>query len=240
MIKYALVIGASGGIGTAIAKSLAEEDYELFLHYHKNKDEILKLQEILRNQGVKSHLVQGDLSRSSQVKYIMSQIHVPIDTFVYAAGESVVGLVTDFTTEEIQSLINIHVTQLYLLANEFIPTMVKNKSGNIVVISSVWGNVGASCEVLYSMTKGAQNTYVKALAKELAPSNIRVNAIAPGVIDTKMMGKFTDEDKEILKEEIPMGRLGQASEIGEVVKFIVSEKASYITGEIITVSGGWS
>lgn len=240
MKKFALVIGASGGIGSAIACSLAEDGYELFLHYHQNKKSIEALQVKLQEIGVKSYLVQGDLSKSSQVEYIFKQIHEPIDTFVYAAGESLVGLVTDFTAEEVQSLINVHVTQLYLTANEVIPNMVTRKKGNIIVISSIWGNVGASCEVLYSMTKGAQNTYVRALAKELAPSNIRVNGIAPGVIDTKMMNKFTEEDKDALRQEIPLGRFGNPNEIGEVVKFLNSDKASYITGEIITVSGGWN
>lgn len=240
MKKYALIIGASGGIGSAIALGLAEDGYDLFLHYYRNKDMVEELQVTLQQKGVSSFLVQGDLSESTQLTNILSQIHQPIDTFVYAAGESLVGLVTDFSTEEVQSLINIHITQLYLMTNAMIPEMVNRKYGNIIVISSIWGNVGASCEVLYSMTKGAQNTYVKALAKELAPSNIRVNAVAPGAIDTKMMDKFTKEDKELLEEEIPMGRLGRPSEIGEVVKFLASEKSSYITGEIITVSGGWN
>lgn len=240
MDKFAFIIGASGGIGSAIAYSLAEEGYTLFLHYNSNKKNVENLQVILNKRGIESYLVHGDLSKSTQIQYILSQINVPIDTFVYAAGESLVGLVNDFTTEEVQSLINIHVTQLYLMTNAMIPAMIRRKSGNIVVISSIWGSVGASCEVLYSMTKGAQNTYVKALAKELAPSNIRVNAVAPGVIDTKMMEKFTEEDIEVLKDEIPLGRLGKPSEVGEVVKFLVSDKASYITGEVITVSGGWN
>lgn len=239
MKKFAFVIGASGGIGSAIASSLAEDGYELFLHYYQNRKSVVELQQKLHEKGIKSYLVQGDLSESTQVEYILTQIHEPIDTFVYAAGESLVGLVTDFTTDEVHSLMNIHVTQLYLLANALIPSMVKRKTGNIIVISSIWGNVGASCEVLYSMTKGAQNAYVKSLAKELAPSNIRVNAVAPGVIDTKMMNKFTDEDREILKEEIPLGRFGDPNEIGEVVRFLASDKSSYITGEIITVSGGF-
>jgi 3-oxoacyl-[acyl-carrier protein] reductase len=118
--------------------------------------------------------------------------------------------------------------------------MVKKREGNIIVISSIWGIVGASCEVLYSMVKGGQNSFVKALAKELAPSNIRVNAIAPGAIKTRMLSNFTEEELKALEDEIPLGRLGNPNEVAQTVSFLASKNSSYITGQVISVNGGWS
>jgi 3-oxoacyl-[acyl-carrier protein] reductase len=239
MKKYAFITGASGGIGSAIAKKIGEMGYCLYLHYYQNEEKIKILQAELKKDGIESFLIQGDLANQKETNRFIEQVNQPLDVLIYTAGKNLYGLVTDFTDEEIHQMIYLHVTQLYKITNVFLPKMIQKKAGNVIVISSIWGSVGASCEVLYSMVKGAQNTYVKALAKELAPSNIRVNGVAPGAIDTNMLDNFSIEDKNLLKEEIPMGRMGKSTEIANVVKFLVSEESSYITGQIIGVNGGW-
>jgi 3-oxoacyl-[acyl-carrier protein] reductase len=239
MKKYALITGASGGIGAAIAKKLGKDGYGLYLHYYHNLEGIHSLYDELQKKGIECYCVKANLAQQSAIEEITSQIHHPIDSIVYTAGKSMVGLVTDVSEQEMQAMTQLHITSLYTLCNRFIPSMVQRKSGNIVVISSIWGQIGASCEVLYSMLKGAQNTYVKALAKELAPSNIRVNAIAPGAVETKMMESFSEEDISLIEEEIPLGRMAKREEIANVVSFIVSDQASYVTGQVIGVNGGW-
>jgi 3-oxoacyl-[acyl-carrier protein] reductase len=165
---------------------------------------------------------------------------MPIDLLVLNSGISYYGLVTDMSDEEIEQMIALHITSPFRLTQKLIPAMVKKREGNIIVITSIWGIVGASCEVLYSMVKGGQNSFVKALAKELAPSNIRVNAIAPGAIKTRMLSNFTEEELKALEDEIPLGRLGNPNEVAQTVSFLASKNSSYITGQVISVNGGWS
>jgi len=239
MKKYALITGASGGIGLAIAKNLASDGFSLYLHYNKNKQSVYKLKNELDKINTETYLVHADLSSRSGVDELLKQISHPIESIVYNCGISYVGLITDMSNEEVENMITLSTTSLFLLTQSLLPQMVSMRCGNITVITSIWGNVGAACEVLYSMVKGGQNTFVKALAKEVAPSGIRVNAIAPGAIDTEMLKCFTDEDLKLIKEDIPMGRLGTPEEIANVISFLQSDKASYITGQILTVSGGW-
>lgn len=162
-----------------------------------------------------------------------------IDILVNNAGISHIGLFMDITIEEIEKVINTNLLGAIYLTNQVIKDMISRKSGNIINISSMWGDVGASCEVLYSAAKGGLNSFTKALAKEVAPSNIRVNAISPGVINTKMNSFLGEEDKKSLEEEIPLGRFGESSEIGEIAVFLSSEASSYITGQIIRADGGF-
>jgi 3-oxoacyl-[acyl-carrier protein] reductase len=143
------------------------------------------------------------------------------------------------TDEAVQDMVQLHVSSPFLLTRNLLPAMIRKKSGAIVAVSSIWGETGASCEVIYSMTKGAQNVFVKALAKELAPSGIRVNAVSPGAVKTRMMGSFSKEEEEMIADEIPMGRLAEAEEVADAVLFLLSAKASYITGQILSVNGGW-
>ncbi|MDG4655967.1 SDR family oxidoreductase [Ectobacillus antri] len=235
-MKYALITGASGGIGGAIARQLAAEGYQLYLHYHTGKE---KAEKLLQELGQGHILINGDLSHPDGAKHIQLQLHHPLDIIVYAAGKSVFGLVQDISNNELDAMVRMQVTNLYQLVTILLPDMISKKQGQIIVISSIWGQVGASCEVLYSTVKGAQNTFVKALAKEVAPSGIRVNAVAPGAIETEMLHIFSEDEKNEIAEEIPMGRLGQAEEVANVVSFLLSPKASYITGQIIAVNGGW-
>ncbi|WP_139365111.1 elongation factor P 5-aminopentanone reductase [Litchfieldia alkalitelluris] len=235
--KYALLTGASGGIGIEIAKTLYEHGFSLYLHYNRNRESLDAFIDEYGSSRV--HLIQADLSMSDGVNQLLEQIDHPIESVIYNAGKSYFGLVTDMSDDEIKQMITLHTTSPFLLIKKLLPDMITKKTGNIMMISSIWGITGASCEVLYSMVKGSQNSYVKALAKEVALSGIRVNAIAPGAIETAMLSSFSEDDKTLLKEEIPMGRLGNPTEIADVVSFLISEKSSYITGQVLSVNGGW-
>lgn len=237
MEKYALIVGASGGIGSATAKRLVRDGYSLILHYNKGEEAVKNLQTEL--EGWNTLAVQADLTHPDGVKRLCEQLPVRVELVVYISGTSHIGLITDIQDEQVQDMIQLHVTSPFQLAREMLPSMIQEKRGSIIVISSIWGLTGASCEVLYSMAKGAQNIFVKALAKEVAPSGIRVNGVAPGAVSTRMMEEFTDEDKALIAEDIPMGRLGTSEEIADAVAFLASPQASYITGQILSVNGGW-
>ncbi|PFK46157.1 3-ketoacyl-ACP reductase [Bacillus cereus] len=235
MTKFALVTGGSGGIGSAISKQLVEDGYTVYVHYNKNEEKIKEL----KNRIGSIIPVQANLAMAGGAQKLWEQIHHPIDVIVYAAGKSIFGLVTDVTNEQLNEMVELQVKSVYNLLSLALPSMIRLRSGNVVIISSIWGQVGASCEVLYSMVKGAQNSYVKALAKEVALSGIRVNAVAPGAIETEMLSVFSEEDKQGIAEEIPIGRIGLPEEVAKTVSFLVSPSASYITGQIIGVNGGW-
>ncbi|WP_440602748.1 elongation factor P 5-aminopentanone reductase [Bacillus sp. GB_SG_008] len=235
MKKYALVTGGSGGIGSAVVRRLVKDGYTVYVHYNQSEKKVLELQ--LELEGIIP--VQANLSEVDSAERLWSQIHHPIDAVVYAAGKSIFGLTTDITDKQLNEMVELQVKNVYKLISFVLPSMIRNRSGNIVIISSIWGQIGASCEVLYSMVKGAQNSYVKALAKEVALSGVRVNAVSPGAIETEMLRVFSDEEKQDIAEGIPLGRLGMAEEVANTVAFIVSPQASYITGQIIGVNGGW-
>lgn len=240
MKKTALVTGASGGIGQRVAESLAENNYNLYLHYHQNHQAASRLAEKLNKQfDVSATLIQCDFSSKTEVNRISDEITTPLDAIVLTSGISRIGLITDMTDELVEEMIHIHVSSPFKLIRNLLPPMISRKKGSIVVISSIWGETGAACEVLYSMAKGAQHSFVKALAKELAPSGIRVNAVAPGAINTAMNEQFSDEEIRMMSEEIPMGRLGKPNEIAGCVEFLLSEKSSYVTGQILSANGGW-
>lgn len=236
-MKYALVTGASGGIGKAISLKLAENGYGLYLHYNQNEQEILALTEQINN--VPTYPIQADLAKKHAVTAILSQIHHDIDVIIHNSAAAYVGLITDMDDQEVYDMVQLQITSPFLLTKYLLPSMIRKKAGDIIVITSIWGFTGASCEVLYSMVKGGLNTFVKALAKEVAPSGIRVNGIAPGFIDTKMNSHLTEEEREALRQEIPMGRFGKPSEVADLVEFLLSDRASYINGEIISINGAW-
>lgn len=238
MKKTALVIGASGDIGKAIAINLVKEGYFTYLHYNRDHQAIIDLQKNLGMENTAA--IQADLSKPGGVEELTNGIFGAVDTIIYNAGSAYYGLMTDIAEETKNNMIQLDITSLYSTIQCFLPTMIKKRAGNIVVISSIWGQVGASCEVLYSMTKGAQISFVKALAKEVALSGIRVNAVAPGAVDTKMLHQFSQEDKQYMCEDIPLGRLGAPEEIADSVSFLISNKASYITGQVLGINGGWN
>ncbi|MBM7701932.1 elongation factor P 5-aminopentanone reductase [Metabacillus iocasae] len=239
MEKFALITGASGGIGTAIARQLAKDGYSLLLHYNQNEETVIALKEELKGTVQTILLIRADLSQQKGIESFLNQVSVPIDVLIHNSGNTLPGLITDHHNEDIDDMIHLHVTAPYKITKALLPSMIRKKEGNIVVISSIWGLTGASYEVLYSMVKGAQNTFVKALAKEVALSGIRVNAVAPGAIQTKMLSNYTEEDLVMLTEEIPMGRLGYPEEVAQAVSFLISNRSSYVIGEVLSVNGGW-
>lgn len=238
MKKFALVTGASGGLGQAISLRLAEAGYSLYLHYNTNVKGIQSILDQLQHYQGEYIPVKADLA--SKTGYIdLARNVFSLDAIVHNAGNAVYGLLEELEENEAEQLIQIHVTSPLLLTKMLIPKLVQKKNGGIVIVSSIWGQTGAACEVAYSMVKGAQISFAKALSKELAPSGIRVNAVAPGVISTPMLSDFTSDEIEALADEIPAGRLGVPREVAESVEFLLSEKSSYITGQVLAVNGGW-
>jgi 3-oxoacyl-[acyl-carrier protein] reductase len=236
-MKYALITGASGGIGSSTALSLAEEGWNLYLHYHSNEKAIEELLHKIEKFGVEAIPIRADLALPREVGSLVNSIF-QLDAIIYSSGNSSWGMFQDQTEEEVDYLINVHVKSPLLLIQKLLPKLIERK-GSIVMVSSIWGQIGAACEVVYSTVKGAQLAFVKSLSKELALSGVRVNAIAPGAVDTSMMSSFSEGELEALRQEIPMGRLAQADEIADSIQFLTSAKASYITGQTISINGGW-
>lgn len=237
--KYALVTGASGDIGQAICKELASNGYILYIHYNKDKNGIERLSEVLKDQKAEHYIVQSDFSSEDQPAHLLYQIKHTLDLIVHTSGQAHYGLFPDITQFQLQKFIYTNLTVPMMITKALLPDMIKKKRGNIIFITSIWGITGASCEVLYSTVKGGMNTFVKALSKELAPSGIRVNGVAPGAVETKMLANFSSGDLKAMEEEIPIGRLGDPKEIADAVSFLSSEKATYITGQILSINGGW-
>ena len=238
MRKKVLLTGGSRGIGKAAARVLAGEGYDLFLVCKNSEEKIKKLADALeQTHGISCQTAICDVSDSAQVETMIRQageIHVLINN----AAISYVGLLTDMTLDQWQQMINTNLNSLFYLCRLVVPQMVRRREGKIINVSSVWGNVGASMEVAYSTAKGGVNSFTRALAKELAPSNVQVNAVAFGVIDTDMNVCFSKEDMEALRAEIPADRIGTAMEAGEMIRQIINAP-SYMTGQIITMDGGW-
>ena len=238
MRRYALVTGASGGIGEEISRKLAKEGWSLYLQYYKGKEKIERLQRELEEMGTEVIAIQADLTSAVGAHLLANQLFA-LETVVFAGGTAHYSLFQEIEEEEMDKLWQLHVKSPMVIVQKIIPKLKKAMSPSIVLVSSVWGQTGAACEVAYSTVKGAQIAFVKALAKELAPSNIRVNAIAPGAVNTPMMGKFSLEEKAEIASGIPMGRLGAAAEVAEAVYFVCSPASSYITGQVLAVNGGW-
>lgn len=238
MAKKALVTGASRGIGRAIAKRLAKEGYDLVLTCQNNIEALQNICNDLSGQyNISCSGLKCDCSDYSQVQKLF-ETHNGFDVVVNNAGISYIGLLQDMTIEDWNKVIDTNLNSIFYTSKHAIDHMVFQKDGVIINISSMWGNVGASMEVAYSTAKGGMNAFTKALAKELAPSNVSVNAIACGVIDTDMNRCFSDEERKELEYEIPIGRFGRAEEIAQVACNLITGPR-YLTGQIITVDGGF-
>ena len=239
--KVAIITGASRGIGRAIAIELGKEGASVVINYSKDEEGAKETLEVLRELGVVAYVIKRDVSSFEGAEEIINKTleHFgKVDIVVNNAARSTLGLFMDATREDIEGLISTNLLGAMYLTKLAIPHML-GKGGAVLNISSMWGEVGASCEVLYSTSKGGLNLFTKALAKEMAPSNIRVNAIAPGVIDTKMNSFLSQEAREELENEIPVGRFGLPEEIGKTAVFLCSDDSSYITGQILRVDGGY-
>jgi 3-oxoacyl-[acyl-carrier protein] reductase len=240
--KVALITGASRGIGRAIAIEFAKQGASVIINYSSDDNGAKETLEEVKKVSGYGVIIKGDISSFEKSQIVVEEVIEvmgKIDILVNNAGISHIGLFMDSTEDEINNILNTNLLGAICLTKHVLSNMVSRKKGNIINISSMWGEVGASCEVLYSTTKGGLNAFTKALAKEVAPSNIRVNAIAPGVIDTKMNSFLGEEEKKSLEEEIPLGRFGDPSEIGKLAVFLCSEDSSYITGQIIKADGGF-
>lgn len=240
-MKYALITGSSRGAGKGIALSLAAAGYNLILTCHQNTELLNRVADEARAFGSTVVTFTGDLSHPEVCEELFSYLNkenIYPDILINNAGISYVGLLQDMTYEQWNNCINTNLSSMFYTCKLAIPHMLKKHYGKIINISSVWGNCGASCEVAYSAAKGGVNAFTKALAKELAPSNIQVNAIAFGMIDTDMNSHLSTEDKTSLIDEIPAGRIGTIEEAGNMVLNILSSP-DYLTGQVITMDGGW-
>lgn len=236
--KTALVTGASRGIGKAIADAFAKEGYDLFITCRDSVEVLNDFAEKLESKyGITCTPCAGDISNPLDVNKIFEKIY-DLDVLVNNAGISYIGLLTDMTDEEWNNVISVNLNSAFYMCKNAVPIMLSKKSGKIINISSIWGERGASMEVAYSASKGGINAFTKALAKELAPSNIQVNAIACGLIDTDMNSHFSKEEIESIIDEIPADRIGKPEEVAELV-IKLSEGSKYLTGQIIGFDGGW-
>ena len=237
--KNVLITGASRGIGKSIAYEFAQNGYDLYLTCKKNIEILEQLKvELEQTYSIKCHIFQCDMSNIGEVEQLFQAIP-SLDVIVNNAGISHVGLLTDMSDLEWHNIMATNVDSLFHTSKYGIPKMLQNHRGKIINISSVWGNVGASMEVAYSASKGAVNSFTKALAKELGPSNIQVNAIACGMIDTDMNACFSEEDLHYIIEEIPADRMGHPKEVARLC-YMLTEAPEYLTGQIITIDGGWT
>jgi len=236
--KTVLITGASRGIGRAIAEAFAEAGYLLILTCSQSYPQLQELSERLTSQyGISCKAIQADMGNYEDVKKVFAQIPA-LDILINNAGICHMGLLSDMSVDEWKRVMSVNLDSIFYTSKLAIPLMLKKHAGKIINISSVWGNVGASMEVAYSASKGGMNTFTKALAKELAPSNIQVNAIACGVIDTAMNSCISAEDMEILCGEIPADRIGRPEEVARLA-LQLADAPEYMTGQIITIDGGW-
>jgi 3-oxoacyl-[acyl-carrier protein] reductase len=240
--KVALITGGTRGIGKSIAVEFAKQGAVVVLNYvndDKSADETVKE---IKEIGGYVTLIKGNVSDHNFTKMMIDKTvkeFGKIDILVNNAAISKVGLFIDMGEDDYNNVMDVNFKSVYNTCNNVIKHMINNEKGNIINISSMWGNLGAACEVLYSSSKGALNSFTKALAKEYARSNIRVNAVAPGVINTEMNAWLSKDEMDQLTDEIPMGRLGKGEEVAKVVAFLASDEASYVTGQIINVDGGY-
>ena len=240
-MKYALITGASGGIGAATARAFAQAGYGVAIHAHRSVDKLHALAQELSALSVPALEVCADLSDPVQAKTMVDNVlekFCQLDILVCCSGLSHVGLVTDIDPQQWKTLFGVNVDGMHYCCQAVLPHMVHRKEGCILTVSSMWGQVGASCEVAYSATKGAVIAYTKALAQEVGPSNIRVNCIAPGVIATEMNAHLSPEDLDALADETPLGRIGTPEECAACALFLASEGASFVTGQVLAPNGG--
>lgn len=241
MKKTIIVTGASRGIGAAIVNLLAGEDYNIILNYNKSEEIAKKMKQEFTEKGYSVEIYKADVSQREQVKELVKftiEKFGKIDILINNAGISQTRLFTDITDEDWNNMLNVNLNSVFYMTQEVVPYMIHEKNGCIINISSIWGSVGASCEVHYSVSKAGVDAMTKSLAKELGPSNIRVNSIAPGIIDTDMNKYLSDEELANIEEEIPLGKIGNPEAIAKCVKWLIEDE--YTTGQIIGINGGWN
>jgi len=244
-LKTVFISGASGGIGNAIARKFLQEGYFVVAQYNSNYNGIKALMDYSESLGRGGYVfaVKADLRSSAQIEEMLSLVKKNfkyIDVVVNNAGAGLYKLITQTTDKEWDDLFAVNAKSAFLINNAFIGGMIDKKCGRIINVSSMWGNVGASMEVAYSASKASRIGYTKALAKELAPSGITVNCVCPGVIDTPMNSRFNESEILELIEQTPLGRLGTPEDVAQLVYYLSSNGASFITGQVISCDGGFT
>ena len=241
MNKVIIVTGASRGIGREISRELAKKGYIIIANYNKSEKQILELKEELEKEKVKIDIFKADVSKRKEtqqlVKYAIKK-YGKIDVLINNAGISQIKEFTQITDKDWNNMININLNSVFYMTQEVCKNMIHNKNGCIINMSSIWGQIGASCESHYSVSKAGIDAITKSLAKELGPSNIRVNSIAPGIIDTEMNKNLSSEDLKSIKEEIPLEKIGKAKDIEKCIEWLIEDE--YTTGQIISINGGWN
>lgn len=238
--KVVIVTGASRGIGREIVRTLAENNYNIIADYNKSYEQAKKLQDELKARNFFIDIFKADISRRNEAQDLVNfaiKKYGKIDILINNAGIASSNLFTDITDDEWNKVINNNLYSAFCMSQEACKNMIRNKSGLIINISSVWGLVGASCESLYAISKAGIDALTKSLAKELGPSNIRVNSIAPGFIDTDMNKLYSDNDINLIKENTPLGKTGSPSDIAKCVKWLIEDE--FTTGQVISINGGW-
>lgn len=241
MPKVALITGASRGIGAAIAIALAKSGYSVAICYNSNEQKANDIVNALNSEGLTSAAFKADITIQNDITNLCASVKNVlgnIELLVNNAGISQQKLFCELSENDIDKMLDTNIKGAMLCSKAVLPDMISRHKGCIINIASMWGETGASCEVHYSAAKAAIIGFTKALAKELAPSGIRVNCVSPGAVDTDMLAFFTQDDKQAIINDTPLGRLGTAEDIANAVEFLSSDKASFITGQILSVNGG--
>lgn len=242
MNKTALITGASGGIGAATARELAKDGYDVILHYNRNEEKALSLKnEIEKSFSVRVHTVCADLSSADGAEVLAKEALSfcgKVDVLINNAGVAYQELFQLTDSEKIRRLFDVNLMSAMELTKALLPSMINDRHGKIINVSSMWGIAGASCEVHYSASKAALVGFTKALAKEVGPSGINVNCVAPGYIDTEMNSAFDESTVKEIADSTPLMRIGTPEDVAYLIAFLASERASFITGQTVTVDGG--
>lgn len=240
-MKVILVTGGSRGIGADIVKTLAKDGYQVILNYNNSENEAKCIQEELDKENISIDIYKANVSNhievTKMINFCINKYH-KIDVLINNAGIAQTKMFTDITDNDWNNMIQTNLTSAFYSIKDALPSMIHNKDGLIINISSIWGQIGASCEAHYAVSKAGLDAMTKSLAKELGPSNIRVNSIAPGIIDTKMNSHLSDEDIKNLTEEIPLGKIGRPNAISKCIEWLINDE--YTTGQVISINGGWS
>lgn len=235
-----IITGGSRGIGKCLVENLARDGHNILLNYNKSEKQAKKIQEDLKAEGVIIEIFKADVSKKIEVKVLVEfalKKWENIDVLVNNAGIAKLQMFQDITEDDWNEIINTNLKSAFYTTQEVLPNMLHRKEGIIINISSIWGLVGASCETVYSISKAGLDAMTKSLAKELGPSNIRINSIAPGVIDTEMNSKLDEHIKNEIKAETPLGKIGKPIDIYKCVKWLIEDE--FTTGQIISVNGGY-